>query len=496
MTSPTAETCALGLTDERLSAWRDGLLDPVEIARIRAHTTTCRACQRRLDNFERMGWTLRSQRTPDLRSQVWRGLQTRMRETGRSSMTARTRTLWASGAAVAAALVLVALFASLLARRAGSPTLGGGTPGTTATTGAPTPSATATQVPAQAPPGWKFSQGLGTSMAPDIAFALSSPSSAYAYTETAGAIVVYVSQDRGQTWRSLGTATTGQNSCDLSVDPTNARDVLLICTPAASSGFTVLRSLDGGVTWTRPHVDVSVNCYGGSGWAGPTPLLAFSLCDSGGGSQTQILASVDRGPFTRLDVNGKLGGTVVGNIPLLGGSATAMYVQTGYMQFDSSGAQMNETTLRSDDGGKTWAPVSFSAGGTRIHLLTMTPDGQTFVGVYDGAPTHLALSIDNGRSWRSLPAGPDGVPSFNDVLVAPDGAIVAVSSRLALLDNPDPRFFYLPAGASAWSSPFNMPANAYPRALAVDSSGHPTALWALYALDDRGTAWELIAHTL
>jgi hypothetical protein len=238
-----------------------------------------------------------------------------------------------------------------------------------------------------------------------------------------------------------------------------------------------------------------VNCFQGSGWAGATALLAFNLCDAGS-SQTQVLASANRGAFTRLDVHGKLGGFELGLIPLLGGSATAMYVQTGVMQFDPSGAQMNETTLRSANGGMTWVPVSFFESGKRIHLLTMTQDGHMLVGVYDRAPTQLALSTDGGRSWRKLPAGPADVPSFNYLLVAPDGTIVAASSRLALVANPDPRLFVLRPGGAAWTTPLMLPSNAYPHALAVTARGRVTALWAVYALDDQGSAWDLISHAL
>jgi hypothetical protein len=306
------------------------------------------------------------------------------------------------------------------------------------------------------------------------------------------AITFNVSKDGGATWRQEETPITGQSRCDLSVDPTDARDVLLVCTQDSSSGYAVLRSLDGGATWTKPRVNGAANCYGGSGWAGSTPMLTFSYCE-GMSSQTQVFASASKGPFVRLDTNGALSGHTLGNITLLGGNASAMYVQTGVMQFDQSGAQMNETTLRSVDGGKTWAKVTFFAGGRRIHLLTTSPDGRTFVGVYDGAATQLALSTNNGRSWTKLPAGPADVPSFNDVLVAPDGTIVAASSRFSLVNNPDPRLFVLPSGTGAWKVPFTLPANTYPDALALDASGHPTALWARYAPSD---AWELIAHTL
>jgi hypothetical protein len=494
MTLHTAEACALGLTEEQLSGWRDGLLPPSEMARIAGHAATCQACQQRLDDLERIGSALRSQRAPDLRRQVWRGLQPRLNEKGRSAMSGRARALWGSGAAVAAAVVLVVLFASLLARR-GSVPPGSGTPGATATTGAATPSPTPSQTADGLPQGWTAAQGIENGFGPAVAFAPSSPGTGYAYQQTNGTITVSVSHDSGATWQKLDTPTNNQDRCDLSVDPTDARDVLLVCTPAASSGFTALRSFDGGATWTKPQIQMTVNCFGGSGWAGSTPLLSFMLCDAAS-SQTQIVASVNRGPFTRLDTNGQLGGHDLGMIPFLGGTATAMYVQTGIMQFDQTGGQMNETTLRSTNGGATWASVTFSDGGTRVHLLTTTPDGSTLVGVYDNAPTQLGLSKDNGLTWQKLPAGPSGVPSFNDLLVAPDGTIVAASSRLGIVNNPDNRLFVLRSGASTWSVPFSLPTNAFPRALAVDASGHPTALWAVYAFDDRGSAWTLISHPL
>jgi Putative zinc-finger len=43
--------CALGLTTDTLSAWRDGGLQGDVEQRIRQHTATCAACQQRLNGF-------------------------------------------------------------------------------------------------------------------------------------------------------------------------------------------------------------------------------------------------------------------------------------------------------------------------------------------------------------------------------------------------------------------------------------------------------------
>jgi hypothetical protein len=118
---------------------------------------------------------------PQTCAHVWSGLQPRLRETGRASLNMRNRAVWGSAAALTAAAVLVALFVSLLAHRGGSTTpVSHATPSATATTAAPSPSATAYQPPVVAPSGWTAA-GIGTGYLPGIAFAPSSPSTACAY---------------------------------------------------------------------------------------------------------------------------------------------------------------------------------------------------------------------------------------------------------------------------------------------------------------------------
>ncbi|HEV8193350.1 MAG TPA: hypothetical protein VGP82_17950 [Ktedonobacterales bacterium] len=56
MTAPTL-ACPLDIPDKTLSALRDGLLGAGERQRLESRLPTCAACQQRLAQFERLGWT-------------------------------------------------------------------------------------------------------------------------------------------------------------------------------------------------------------------------------------------------------------------------------------------------------------------------------------------------------------------------------------------------------------------------------------------------------
>src|SRR5260370_25191341 len=74
MTPSSTYHCPLDIDEQTLSAWRDGLLGAGEAQRLDAHVAGCRACQSRLDEFDRLASTLRRQRGPYARPHVWRGL--------------------------------------------------------------------------------------------------------------------------------------------------------------------------------------------------------------------------------------------------------------------------------------------------------------------------------------------------------------------------------------------------------------------------------------
>lgn len=504
MTTSTL-ACPLGVTEQTLSALRDGLLERVERANLEHHVAGCAACQQRLADFDRVGWTMRSQREPDLRDRVWRGLQRRMEGANdahggpSSGGPSPLRPAVAAIAAVAAVLV-VALFVVALAGHI-RPGPGSGTTGVLSTAtplATASPSPTPTTPPGGLPAGWTAA-AIPSGYLPDVAFApsSSSASSRVLYSvviTTGGAAAVQVSHDGGATWQSVPSPTSNQDRCSISVDPSDAQDVVLICTPAASDGYTVLRSLDGAKSWTKPQLNVTGNCYAGQGWAGSTLLLAFEMCD-GGSSQTQLIASVAKGSFKRLDSDGSLSGIPLQtSILRLTGHGSTYMVQMG--QISSNPTQFADTLLVSNDSGSTWKSVTLSDGSQRVHLEGVGADGHEWVAAYESQPTQLALSTDDGQTWRKYPAPWANEMGPGELLVAPDGTVFVTDERAHFQSSIPDTVYIAGPDATSWRADVTMPQNSSLRALVWDANGHPTALWVLMASDSRGSAWYLVSHPL
>ncbi|HKD75169.1 MAG TPA: hypothetical protein VKB76_06720, partial [Ktedonobacterales bacterium] len=96
--------CALSLSRETLSAWRDHLLLEADAQRIALHVSDCVACQYQLTQFAQIAAAVQRQRVPDLRAQIWRGIQVQLETTKRAGFP-RNLNLRGVGAAVAAVLV-------------------------------------------------------------------------------------------------------------------------------------------------------------------------------------------------------------------------------------------------------------------------------------------------------------------------------------------------------------------------------------------------------
>lgn len=481
MTPNLTMPCALGITEETLSALRDGLLDTAEARQLGHHARTCGACQERLRAFDAVGAAVAAQGVPDLQASVWRGLQGRIAQNG-ERRTMRRGPLY-GGLAAIAAVVLVALFAAVLLNAHGVGPISG-TP--TASQSANT-TATVTRTATRTPPstGWQAAAIHGTPCTrTTIAATLVNSQTLYACVlGSNGKVALSVSHDGGATWDApLPTPADSapDNGAALAVNPTSTPDILL-AEEINQGPNVVYRSPDGGAHWQR-QTGLGNLTFEAMGWAGSTALVLTQLTESAGTPLAELYASHNGGPFARIDQNGKVGGYDLSQSPLL--------LVTGYdvpgvgntilLTFGQAVAPIYTTSLRSTDGGATWQQVTLKDdAGKIIDPLAASPDGYVLAGVYQDAPQTVVSSHDGGADWnRSGSVNlPTGVPGVTQLVAADDGAIFVTSSTISSATAPDMHVYELVHGASTWTSPVSLPDAGYIFFLQQDTIGDPAALW-------------------
>jgi len=477
MTPYMTEPCALQITIGTLSAWRDGLVYAEDARRLEQHIRTCHACQARLQSFDQVRLTLRSQRTPNLQAHVWREVRTRIaRERGRSGLGSRRGPV-IGGAAAMAAVLVVALFSVVLLSQRGS---GTGPMGSTPTVG---------RTPTRAPlAGWQQAPLTGpVCLRTFIVVAPSDPQTLYACRiGRDNTVAVSVSHDAGATWSApMKTPVDGSDggSGPLTVNPTNAQDLILAWGINQGDNF-VFRSFDGGAHWKR-LTDIGMLTLQNIGWAGSTAVIMTALSENPVAAAAEVYASRNGGPFVRIDQGGKLGSFDASGayITLITGHDSTISIQS---------AQAG--TIRSTDGGMTWRQVIFEDGsGDPLQLFTSSADGRTLAAVYFSEPTQVALSTDDGKTWRRVAALPATVTDFTQLAVAPDGALFATSEEV-IPDGPpvaaasllmsasipqDTNIYMLAPRAPSWTVPVALRQNGFRFAVQWDVQGHPATLWAI-----------------
>jgi hypothetical protein len=345
------------------------------------------------------------------------------------------------------------------------------------------------------PPGWISG---GPSYAQTIVFAPSAPTTAY----TCGAVPldepgaplsvsVGVSHDYGRTWKTLPSPLLSP-WCDITVDPTDPQDVVLVTVVCASCSanppLSIYRTTDGGDDWSLwplpPWGSGGRDVFSGYewAWAGSTLFLAQAI-DDGRSGYTVLAASVNRGPFVWVGQHRLF----AGEPPTAGINSLTGLDGTLYVTFNCGpGCPVTSThMMRSSDGGATWSPFAPAFQGRTVYLAGTRAASASLFGFTDPGPGEAITSgdylrsADGGLTWQSMPPFPDML-GLVDITAAPDGTTYAeLWACCAPAGRTTPEGIYkLAPGVTQWSFVGQFPGGTSTSiVLSWDTAGHPRALW-------------------
>lgn len=222
---------------------------------------------------------------------------------------------------------------------------------------------------------------------------------------------VYRSTDGGATWRNMGLRETGRIG-RIVVHPTNS-DIVYVCALGRATGPQeergVYRTLDGGEHWDRVlFVDANTGCSGLAidardpkvMIAGTWDVVMHTWAMFSGGPGSGVYVSRDSGStWTRLTHPG-LPKSPVGKIDV------AIAPSNSKRMFALIQTADQGSLWRSDDGGDTWAAVSWDRrliGRAGYYIrVTVNPQNENEVLV---ASSSLLRSFDGGATFPTIERG-------------------------------------------------------------------------------------------
>jgi hypothetical protein len=495
--------CPQAISAETLSAWRSQLLPVAEQRALDAHIADCAACKRRLRRFDHIAQALQERPLMPSQDAVWRGVRAEiMKAPGKGNAMTNTNRSAILGTLATLAVIVLGLATFILIRPGSSPTTTTTPPGATAThahgtatpaANSPVPSATSvTQLKPTST--WTFAAAIPD--AKDIAFAQSDPLTGYACGNAVPLtrdvmshtlLQLSVTHDGGRTWSTTTTAMGGA-SCHISINPTNARDLLMqpISCPDcdAQFGYRNYRSIDGGAHWielTLPHAQTQAQPLGGGNlvFVGDA-LYAIALYAPGDMVNTPVpllMVSHEEHPFTW-----------IANIPIYQDpiyqaknavpNLTQLYAVgstiTAELFDPSCAAVVNSSNvcvyLQSSNSGQSWTRFT-RLGQSDISSISPLGDSQTLSGFEDAG---IVQSTDGGRTWRNYAAYPPNSGStlfVNEYFTTPDGTMFYGGA------NSNGVISVLSLNGTTWRMVANDQANHSLRAVGSDAQGHPLAIW-------------------
>jgi photosystem II stability/assembly factor-like uncharacterized protein len=220
------------------------------------------------------------------------------------------------------------------------------------------------------------------------------------YNALAKSLALYRSDDGGATWRLLGWPFSGADLdrpvFALAIDPTNGRNLYV------GTGTNLLKSTDGGTTWTAP---------------GGLPAAAVRSIQVDRTNPAIVYEASDAGVYKSTD-GGNTWAAISSGLPTTPvGSANV--ARTHDLVMDPSDPRVlyvvvvpasgGELVFRSGDAGATWASASAGMPADVIRSLAIDPlnPRTLYAALNGGSGQNLMKTTDAGANWTafSVPGG-------------------------------------------------------------------------------------------
>jgi hypothetical protein len=339
---------------------------------------------------------------------------------------------------------------------------------------------------------------VGPPWAQSIVFASSAPRTAYICGTPANSdgsrqapVALAISRDAGHTWQTTASAPTILATvCQVDVDPTDARDLLMQvehCTACTTPlPAQLYRSVDGGQSWhlvmLPPLGDSSAATFPAYQWAWQGSALFVSPWVAGSAgvqSQNDLAISLAAGPFAWVNARALQAGVP----PRL--QLTTVYATSSAVYADFIGSDCTddcEVVKLSADLGVTWSLFQPLYRGRPVYLFDQDAsiaDGRTLIGEVfasvDENTRFYVRSSDGGATWALLPSLPGNLIILS-LASTPSGILYGE------MWHPDatatPGVYRLAPRAGDWSLVGARPNGGYQQlVVSWDDQGAPVALW-------------------
>jgi hypothetical protein len=536
--------CTLRFTADDLSALRDHALSVDDERRITAHVGSCLACQRIIATYDALASALRAEQPPTLPPRVWRQLQAQIVADPTVSAPShpprwRSAAFWNSLGAVAAVVILAALFVSLFSQ------LGAGRrtkPLATATS-----SATATVAPIStvaptnpiqgAPLSWRTtiapvsipagngSSGVVFDVAPSdpataYICAAQGPSNASGYNVSTH-FAIWATHSTAHSWEQVATlaSPTPAAFCALTVETNDPLrlNVQIVGDPLSPShGAVSFLSDDGGRTWRALHASVSLTWLTARSQTSGTSVALAQPAD---GTQTPrlVVSTDDFATWTPIDSPLIARGLQVSGVwQRPGDGALLVTAESKRPELNSNvgGTIATYSLWQSADMGATWkeipAPANLTGDPGFVVAQPHNSDPWRICGFTyaKGDPYFgeaIACTQDAGQTWTPRPlttlrvncegSGCTELEAISGAILLDNGTLVA-SFAVGPTVNGITQFtgtedvFALPAGASHWQDLGAIPGGVF---LAVDTSSS-VMLVGYYGNDAGGGTGSMLGY--